>query len=74
MENHAASSNLKLYALRIKPNQDLYKELDSFVQKNSLKSAFIMTCVGSLTKATVRMAFGGLKENEVQMIIQKFQK
>merc|ERR1712150_128829 len=42
---------------RLKPNQDLNKELTDFVHKNDLKAAFIMTCVGSLTKATVRMAY-----------------
>ena len=61
----ANSSNLKVYVLRLKPNQDLFKELDAFVYKNSLRSGFIMTCVGSLTNATIRMAYSGLKENEV---------
>jgi len=41
----------------LRPNQDLYKELDEFVRKHDLKAAFIMTCVGSLTRATIRMAF-----------------
>lgn len=48
---------MKTYAFRLKPNQDLNKELTDFVHKNDLKAAFIMTCVGSLTKATVRMAY-----------------
>ena len=30
-----------------------------FVKDNDLKSAFVMTCVGSLTKATLRMANAG---------------
>ncbi|RMZ97807.1 bifunctional -like [Brachionus plicatilis] len=62
-----SKSNLKVYALRLRPNQDLNQELDNFVKQNGLKSAFIMTCVGSLTKATVRMAFGGQEENEVKV-------
>lgn len=52
------SSSLKTHAFRLRPNQDLNKELDDFVRKNDLKAAFIMTCVGSLTKATIRMAYG----------------
>ena len=63
----AASSNLKVYVIRLKPNQDLFKELDAFVRENDLKAAFIMTCVGSLTKATLRMAFGGNIENEARI-------
>lgn len=63
--NKMASSNLKVYVLRLRPNQDLTKELDNFVKENDLKAAFIMTCVGSLTKATVRMAHSGAPTNEV---------
>ena len=59
------SSSMKTYVVRFKPNQDLFKELDNFVRENDLKSAFIMTCVGSLTKATLRMAYSGREENEV---------
>ena len=43
-------SNIKVYVLRLRPNQDLHKELDKFVKDNDLKAAFIITCVGSLTK------------------------
>lgn len=67
-----SKSNIKVYVLRLKPNQDLFKELDNFVKQNDLKSAFVMTCVGSLTKATIRMAFGGQEENEVKKILKLF--
>lgn len=69
-----SKSSLKVYALRLRPEQDLYQELDTFVKNNDLRSAFIMTCVGSLTKATVRMAFGGQEENEVLKIFCYFSK
>jgi uncharacterized protein len=55
-----------VYAIRLRPNQDLLKELDKFVRENGLKSVFIMTCVGSLTKATIRMAYSGREQNEVK--------
>jgi len=61
------SSQLKTYVIRLRPNQDLFKELDKFVKDNDLKAAFIMTCVGSLTKATLRMAFSGMETNEVKI-------
>jgi uncharacterized protein len=60
-------SNVKVYAIRLRPNQDLLKELNKFVRENELKSAFVMTCVGSLTKATIRMAYSGREENEVRI-------
>ena len=59
------NSGLKVYALRLKPNQDLFRELENFVRENDLKAAFIMTCVGSLTKATIRLAYSGMHTNEV---------
>jgi predicted DNA-binding protein with PD1-like motif len=40
----------------LKPGQDLKQELEGFVAKNELKAAFIMTCVGSLKKAVLRLA------------------
>ena len=67
-----ANSNLKVYVLRLRPNQDLFRELDQFVRENNLKAAFVMTCVGSLTKATIRMAFSGMQHNEVLLNLNFF--
>ncbi len=44
------------YALRLHPGQDLIKEMDAFVISNQIKAACILTCVGSLRKATLRFA------------------
>ncbi|XP_014787261.1 bifunctional protein GlmU isoform X1 [Octopus bimaculoides] len=48
--------DMKCYALRIKPGQELVSSLKKFVHEKQLKSAFIVTAVGSLTKARLRMA------------------
>ena len=47
---------MRAHVLRLRPNQDLNKELNAFIQEKNLKAAFIITCVGSLKKATLRMA------------------
>jgi len=47
---------MKIHALRLHPQQDLKQELLKFTQDNSIKAGFILTCVGSLTRATLRMA------------------
>ena len=62
-------SNLKVYVVRLKPNQDLNRELESFVRENNLKAAFVLTCVGSLTKASLRMAYSGMHKTEVRIAI-----
>lgn len=43
-------------AFRLKPQQDLRLELEAFVHKQNLEAACILTCVGSLTQATLRLA------------------
>ena len=70
-DSKTLASPLKVFAVRFKPNQDLLKELETFVRENNLQAAFIMTCVGSLTKATLRMAHNGQETNEVIEILSK---
>ena len=60
-----SKSNVKVHAIRIRPGQDLTTELDTYMRVNNLKAAFIMTCVGSVTKAVLRMAHNGQETNEV---------
>jgi uncharacterized protein len=47
---------MKTFVFRLKPNSDLKKELFDFSQKEDIKAGIILTCVGSLKKATLRMA------------------
>jgi predicted DNA-binding protein with PD1-like motif len=49
--------------LRLRPNQDIHKELDDYVRKNGIKAAFILTCVGSVSKAVLRMAHDAEKNS-----------
>ncbi len=49
-------SNLTIYAFRLKPGQDLKKELVAYVNKHHITAGFILTCVGSLQCATLRLA------------------
>jgi len=49
-------SALMTYPLRLKPGQELVSSLNTFITDNQLQGAFILTCVGSLTKITLRMA------------------
>ena len=51
-----ASSSLKVYAVRFGPGVELKSSLMKYVAEKNLKSAFVLTCVGSVTKATLRFA------------------
>ncbi|HEV2403794.1 MAG TPA: PPC domain-containing DNA-binding protein [Candidatus Saccharimonadales bacterium] len=47
---------MKLYTLRITPGNDLKAELEKFVEDKNIKAGFIVTCVGGLSQAKMRMA------------------
>uniref|UniRef100_A0A4W3K1T6 PPC domain-containing protein n=1 Tax=Callorhinchus milii TaxID=7868 RepID=A0A4W3K1T6_CALMI len=52
----AGASTLSVYAVRLSPGEEILTSLIKFVQDKKLKAAFIITCVGSVTKATLRLA------------------
>ena len=47
---------LKIHAVRLKPGNDLRKEIESFIQKKKIEAGWIMTGVGSITQANIRFA------------------
>ena len=49
-------SALKTHALRLRPGDDLRQQLMAFVQVNHIVAGTMLTCVGSLTVATLRLA------------------
>lgn len=52
----AASSLMRTYALRLQPGQDLRQQLTAFVAQHQIRAGAMVTCVGSLTQATLRLA------------------
>ena len=50
------SSPLKTYALRLRPGDDLRQQLLAFTRKHNIRAGAMVTCVGSLTVATLRLA------------------
>lgn len=47
---------MQTYSIRLKPGQDLKKMLESIVQQERIGAGAILTCVGSLTNLTLRLA------------------
>ena len=52
----ASTDRSRLYVLRLKPGQDLRVELERFAKAKHLQAGFIVTCAGSLQKASLRLA------------------
>ena len=55
-QSSLSSSTMQVHALRLKPGQDLKIELQKFVTEHKIAASCILTCVGSLQKATLRLA------------------
>ena len=47
---------MKVFALRLKPNEDLKQTLKIFASQENIKAGFILTAIGSLKVATIRFA------------------
>ncbi len=47
---------MKVFALRLKPDQDLRQSLKTFAEEQNIKAGFILTASGSLKQATIRFA------------------
>jgi predicted DNA-binding protein with PD1-like motif len=60
---------MKIFALRLKPNQDLKESLKNFVISNNIEAGFILTTVGSLKQAALRFA----NQNDSKVLQDKFE-
>jgi len=47
---------MKTHIFRLHPGQNFKEEIDKYVQEHKIHAGIILTCVGNLTKAIVRMA------------------
>lgn len=48
--------NVKAYAFRLKPGEDLKQGIQKFITEKQIKAGWISTCVGSLTHYSIRFA------------------
>lgn len=64
------STKQHIYAFRLLPGMDLKKELLAIAEKNNFRAAYIVSCVGSLQTANLRMAGAdGMKQWQEKMEI-----
>lgn len=47
---------MKVYPIRLKPGTDPYLYLENWVKSEGIEAAVILSCLGSLTEASVRFA------------------
>lgn len=47
---------MKTYTFRLKPGQDLFDSIETFVAEKKIEAGCVLSAVGSLTHATLRLA------------------
>jgi len=57
---------MNIHVFRFPPGTDLKQELQHITKKNNLQTACIFTCVGSLSKATLRMAGASARKENIR--------
>lgn len=50
------SATMHTYSFRLRPGQDLLNEIEAVVRQERIEAGAILTCVGSLTDLTLRLA------------------
>lgn len=60
---------MKLYRFSLSPGQDLKLELEYLVQENNIRAGFVLTCVGGLSQATLRMAGATPQRQDVRVYL-----
>lgn len=60
---------MRLFAARFRPGQDLGWELSQMVSQLGIQAGFVLTCVGSLRQAALRLA----NQEETTVLEDKFE-
>ena len=61
---------MSVYPMRLRPGQEIKKCLEDFVSEKGLNAAFVLTCCGSVTKATLR--FAANENNETNRVSKRW--
>jgi predicted DNA-binding protein with PD1-like motif len=69
MQALVSTSSARIFAVRLKPGQDLREELEKLTKSANIRAGFILTAVGSLKKAALRLA----DRTEASTFEQKFE-
>lgn len=60
---------MKVFPLRLKPNEDLRQSLKNFANQENIKAGFILSAIGSLKQAKIRFA----NQSDSTLLIEKFE-
>ena len=71
LQPRSTPSTLKCFALRLGPGEEIKSRLQEFVKRHDLQAAFVLSCVGSVERAKIRLAHATAinSTNEVSILI-----
>lgn len=49
-------SQINVHAIRLKPNEDLRRAIETYAKENNITAGWMVTCAGSLTNYNIRFA------------------
>lgn len=58
---------------RLKPGADLKRSIEERIKQNNIRAGFIVTCVGGLEQATVRMAGAKPEAQDIRTLKNDFE-
>jgi predicted DNA-binding protein with PD1-like motif len=64
---------MKTIIFRLKPGADLKSSIEATIQQHNIKAGFIVTCVGGLEQAVVRMAGAKPDAQDIQTFKNDFE-
>jgi predicted DNA-binding protein with PD1-like motif len=64
---------MKTYAFRLHRGQDIKKEIKQFVIENNIQAGFIITAVGCVDKAIIRMAGATPQKSDIRTFEEKLE-
>lgn len=56
MNDPQADKTYECHTFRLRPGEDLYQSIEKYVHDQKIEAGCILTCVGSLTSAVIRLA------------------
>lgn len=65
-------SNMKVHCVRLVQGDDLKLSLQAFVKDNQIKAGFIISCVGSVSRVTLRFATQQNGDHEVNTLSSSY--
>ncbi len=64
---------MRTITFRLKPGSDLKGSIEKVAHKHAIKAGFIITCVGGLEQATVRMAGAQPDSQDIRALKEDFE-